>query len=241
MKNVEALTHVRKVLSWFFLNSSGGGRRPRIAAPRGIFPAARQLESKFDVLQVEVRDLLEKRKMIRYSEIDPVRAPHISTEWLLHHLYILGVANEPAREECPSLIKFAEQTSEIISVSVSMLEPGVSLAPHAGPNAGLLRYHLCISTPEKNPPRLRVDQDFYTWKEGEGVVLDDTFEHEVQNNSDEVRVIIIVDFRRPMGVVASLLNRYLLRAQKESATRHLRAINDDYWRDGKRRKNSSGR
>ncbi|MFJ5676171.1 aspartyl/asparaginyl beta-hydroxylase domain-containing protein [Streptomyces sp. NPDC093097] len=234
MDSARVLACVRWALNSFFLHSGGGERRTRISAPYGIFPAARRLESKFAVLQEEVERLLEGRQMMRYSEIDPVRASHISKEWLLQPLYILGVANESARDKCPSLIGFAEQTPEVVAVAVSMLEPGVSLAPHAGANAGLLRYHLCVKTPETNPPRLRVDQDFYTWKEGEGVVLDDTFEHEVENSSDGTRVVVIIDFRRPMGMVASLLNRYFLRSQRDGATRRLRAVNDEYLRDARR-------
>ena len=38
----------------------------------------------------------------------------------------------------------------------------------------------------------------YSWKEGEGVLWDDTFVHKVYNNTDEVRVLIYMDVIRPL-------------------------------------------
>ena len=33
------------------------------------------------------------------------------------------------------------------------------------------------------------NQEWYTWKEGKSIVLDDVFEHEVVNKSDDIRII----------------------------------------------------
>ena len=36
------------------------------------------------------------------------------------------------------------------------------------------------------------------WKEGESILFDDSWEHEVYNKSNDIRVVLIVDFLRPM-------------------------------------------
>ena len=40
--------------------------------------------------------------------------------------------------------------------------------------------------------------DVYYWKNGEGVVFDDTYMHEAFNDSDRVRVVLFLDVRRKM-------------------------------------------
>ena len=136
--------------------------------------------------------------------------PRCSTEWRLYYAYMFGKPNDLARTDLPSLLAFAESTPNVVNAFISILDPGVRLPAHKDPYAGILRYHLGIRIPEANPPRIRLDQDYYTWKNGEGAVLDVSFEHEVINESDEPRIIVIVDFRRPMGMYADLINRYFL-------------------------------
>ena len=58
-----------------------------------------------------------------------------------------------------------------------------------------------------NPPRIRVDETWHTWQPGKSIVLDDSFEHEVVNESDELRVILMVDFFRPMNPIFEYVNR----------------------------------
>ncbi|MGC9665989.1 aspartyl/asparaginyl beta-hydroxylase domain-containing protein [Planosporangium sp. 12N6] len=219
---------IRSIANRVFLKSCGGDRRPRFASPHDLFPEVRALEANFDQLKAEVQALLKKRELGRYEDIDPVRAAQISNDWRLYYAYMLGVSNEQAREDVPTLLEFAEKTPGVVSAMVSVLEPGVQLDAHAGPYAGILRYHLCIQTAAVKPPSIRVDREFYTWKAGESIVLDDTFEHEVRNDSDEPRVIIIIDFRRPMGAFADGLNRYCLRAKRKVSGHYIAKANGDY-------------
>ena len=54
------------------------------------------------------------------------------------------------------------------------------------------------TAPENRPPTLRVKDRYYTWKEGESLLFDDSWDHEVINESDDIRVVLIVDFERPV-------------------------------------------
>lgn len=38
---------------------------------------------------------------------------------------------------------------------------------------------------------MRVRDKFHTWKEGQSIVFDDSLEHEVYNQSDDIRVVLI--------------------------------------------------
>jgi aspartyl/asparaginyl beta-hydroxylase (cupin superfamily) len=84
-----------------------------------------------------------------------------------------------------------------------------------------------LTVPENDPPRLRVDKEVHTWKEGEGILIDDTFEHEVYNNSDGRRVMLIVDIRRPMGPLSDAVNRLSLRSKRKRSSQFLKMSGDD--------------
>lgn len=111
----------------------------------------------------------------------------------------------------------------------SILDPHQHIQPHWGYYKGFLRYHLGVVVPQgQNGPVcfLRVNDDEcdnaagdlslvergakYYWREGEGVLFDDTFLHDAVNESDEVRVVLWLDVARRMSPPLSLLNRFFL-------------------------------
>jgi aspartate beta-hydroxylase/beta-hydroxylase len=99
-----------------------------------------------------------------------------------------------------------QNTGRRFGVFFSILDPGKSIPAHRGPYLRYLRYHLALRVPKNNPPKMRVKDEFYLWEEGKSIVFDDSLEHEVYNKSDETRVVLIVDFLRPMNLPAHALN-----------------------------------
>ena len=93
----------------------------------------------------------------------------------------------------------------------SILEPGKHLPPHRGPYNGVLRLHLGLIVPEpREQLGIRVENDIYRWQEGEAVVFDDAYEHEAWNRTPHTRVVLFVDFRKPLRFPANFLNWLLL-------------------------------
>ena len=58
---------------------------------------------------------------------------------------------------------------------------------------------------------IEVNEETYHWKEGKAVVFDDTFEHEAWNDSDQERVVLFIDFERPLPVWLVPMNKIMLR------------------------------
>ena len=67
-----------------------------------------------------------------------------------------------------------------------------------------------MRVPKDDPPLIRVAGREYVWKEGEGVLSDDSLPHEVINLSREPRVVLIVDLPRPLPLVPRLENKFVL-------------------------------
>jgi Aspartyl/Asparaginyl beta-hydroxylase len=53
---------------------------------------------------------------------------------------------------------------------------------------------------------IRVGNEIYRWREGEVVIFDDAYEHEAWNRTPHTRVVLFVDFRKPLRFPASLFN-----------------------------------
>jgi aspartyl/asparaginyl beta-hydroxylase (cupin superfamily) len=73
---------------------------------------------------------------------------------------------------------------------------GAPAEPHTGSANTRLIVHLPLILPEKCS--FRVGNETRDWKMGEAWVFDDTIEHEAWNNSDQTRVILILDIWNPL-------------------------------------------
>jgi beta-hydroxylase len=77
----------------------------------------------------------------------------------------------------------------------------------------VLRYHLGLVVPrDREACRIRVGEDIRHWEQGRSLIFDDTYNHEVWNDTDETRVVLFVDVIRPLPFPESLLNRLVIKA-----------------------------
>ncbi|MBA2652353.1 MAG: aspartyl/asparaginyl beta-hydroxylase domain-containing protein [Tatlockia sp.] len=217
---------LRKLINWMFIKSCGGNNRPPILATKDIFQEGLEFEERFDQIRIEIDRLLAKRTLTSYKEIDPLRAAEVSENWKLYYILMLGKANKQAEIDCPTILNIAKRLPNVRNATIALLEPGVELAAHSGPYAGILRYHLGILIPKINPPSIRVHDQWHTWKEGESIVIDDFFEHEVVNKSESNRVILMIDFLRPMNPVYHLINRFSLWLKSRWSSHLINKAND---------------
>jgi len=77
----------------------------------------------------------------------------------------------------------------------SRMLPGTHLGAHCGPSNLRLRVHLGLVVPPGT--RLRVGHEEREWVEGECLVFDDSFEHEVWHDGDSERIVLICDMWHP--------------------------------------------
>jgi ornithine lipid ester-linked acyl 2-hydroxylase len=83
---------------------------------------------------------------------------------------------------------------------------------------GILRAHLGLIIPkDAENCYMRVDTTINVWRPGEIFVFDDTYEHEVFNNTKDERVILLFDFNRPMRFWGRLLNKTFVSLLKLTA------------------------
>lgn len=131
--------------------------------------------------------------------------------WRTFVLYAYGMPVEQNICQCPATAAIVREIPGMSSALFSVIGPHSSILPHRGPYKGVLRYHLALIVPEPaDSCGIRIDGKVYHWKRGESLIFDDTFEHEVWNNSDERRVVLFVDFKRSFRFPFGLINNAMV-------------------------------
>lgn len=204
----------KNAINRFLLRYIGWDRRPVFHDIDAVCPRLRELERAYPQIRAELDALLAQRvAMPRYHDVNPP-ATEISAStagnWNVFMLELLGHRPERNRARCPATCAALARVPGILQAFFSVLEPGKSVPLHDGPYVGYLRYHLGLRVPSDAPPLIRVAGRPYVWKEGEGVMFDDSWPHEVVNHSREPRVVLIVDVPRPLPLMPRLVNQFVL-------------------------------
>jgi aspartyl/asparaginyl beta-hydroxylase (cupin superfamily) len=199
-------------LNLWFRNTAGGDQRPVVFDIDKTIPELREIEKAFSEIRDEFLVASEKvATMPTYHELDPVQRYISATtpfDWRMFYLYAMGIVAEENAALCPRTIAVLKKIPNLFQASFSILDPGKSIPEHEGPYCGYLRYHLGIEVPTDNPPSIRIRDHTHTWKDGESILFDDSWNHEVINNCTERRVVLIVDVLRPMPIAQHLTNRF---------------------------------
>ena len=130
-----------------------------------------------------------------------------------------GVAAPNNLARCPVTARLLEETPEVVSAIFGFIAPGKHIPKHRGPFRGILRYHLMLSMPndEAGVPacELNVDGVPHKLADGESLLWDDTYPHEVWNRSDKVRIALLLDvWRKDQPPDMAALSRVILAATK---------------------------
>jgi beta-hydroxylase len=88
----------------------------------------------------------------------------------------------------------------------SILAPGAHIARHRGPTNAFITAHLALKVPrERDKCTIYVDDQPYHWRQGELLIFDDSRFHEVRNDTDEERVILLMHIMRPVAFPGSIM------------------------------------
>jgi hypothetical protein len=174
-----------------------------------LIPGLSSLEQATGAIRAEFDALIaaEAAEMVPYIQY-PDRVPlrqwkelNHNPDWTAIHLLRNGWPVKVNTRHCP-------QTMDAISKMDQPHVPGASpvamfslLAPRTRipPHRGVANTRLVCHLPLIVPPNcgFRVGATTREWRVGEAFVFDDTIEHEAWNESDELRVVLILDLWPP--------------------------------------------
>jgi beta-hydroxylase len=178
-----------------------------------VFPWTREVEREWRAIRAELeRVLMRKDDLPGFHEISSdVSTISQDRGWKTFILAGYGFKSDANIKLCPDTWRVCQKIPGLITVMFSILEPGKHLPPHRGPYNGVLRLHLGLIVPEpREQLGIRVEKEIYRWKDGEAVVFDDAYEHEAWNRTPHTRVVLFVDFVKPLRFPANFFNWLLL-------------------------------
>jgi aspartyl/asparaginyl beta-hydroxylase (cupin superfamily) len=166
------------------------------------FPSHHIFKENWQNIRNEVLQLYRERGMSEIKD-DLFFRKIADKNWKKFYIKWYDNTLPDARKRLPFTTKLVESNSQVQSAMISVLEPGAIIKPHVGPFRGALRYHLGLKTPQSDACRIFVDGKKYSWRDGEDVLFDDTFVHEVKNETDKPRFILFVDVKRKVNTPVS--------------------------------------
>ena len=189
-------------------------QRPRAIYPSSDFAWARELEACWPEILRELQAVLRNRELIpAFHEISPEqRAITQNQKWKTYVLLAYGARANHNCRACPRTAAAVERIPGIKTAFFSILAGGKHIPAHRGPYKGVLRCHLGLIVPTPTQScRIRVGDCTAHWQAGSTLIFDDTIIHEVWNDSAEDRVVLFIDFSRPMRAPVSWLNECVMR------------------------------
>lgn len=176
-----------------------GPNQPVIWDP-SEFEWAAPIEQKWPEIRAEVQELLDSDRHIPHIEDVTGGIPQGNVgPWRTFVLMHQGQWIQWNCDRCPVTTAAVRGIPGLTVAGFSVLEPGTHITTHRGPNKGALRYQLGVIVPgAEGDCRIRVGDEMIHWRDGEGVMFDFTYEHEAWNDTDEIRVLLMLEVITPL-------------------------------------------
>lgn len=184
----------------------------------GTFKDLKLLEDNWETIRDEAIALINLEKIQAAKKNDDAGFnSFFKSGWKRFYLKWYDAKHPSAEKFCAKTVALLRQAKSVKAAMFAELPSGAKLNPHRDPFAGSLRYHLGLVTPNDDRCFIDVNQQRYSWRDGQGVVFDETFIHTAENNTDINRIILFCDLERPMryrwaAAVNRWLGRYMMSA-----------------------------
>lgn len=186
------------------------------------FAISGMLEEHFAEIEREVSQL---EADTFHAEAENIRR---TGRWEVMILFEAGRMKSENCAKVPRLTELLQKSPDVRTTAgliyLSRVKARTKIAAHRGGSNMRVRLHLGILIPEGDC-RLRVDQEITGWSAGKCMVFDDFYEHEVWNNTDQDRLVLVVDLWHPE---LSMPERLCLEAMDRQVNRQAQG-RANYW------------
>ncbi len=192
-------------------------RNPPFLEVDRVFPEARLLRENWQVIREEALALLKDVEAIpQFHEVDRLQRFISAKDNVAWRTFFFKGFDKWLPQNCARAPRTAELLRRLPLISTAMfsiIDGGKHIPPHVGFFKSVLRYHLALVVPSDAPVYIVVGGQEYRWREGEDVLFDDTYLHEVWNKSVQRRVVLFCDVLRDLTLPPLLrgMNRLMFR------------------------------
>ena len=183
------------------------------------FPELAVLRENWETIRDEGQKLMEIQQIKASDQFnDAGFNSFFKTGWKRFYLKWYEDSHPSAMTLCPQTTELLRSLPSVKAAMFAELPDGSRLPRHRDPYAGSLRYHRA-DYPNDDRCFIEVDGERYSWRDGEGVMFDETYLHYAENQSGQNRLILFCDIERPMRYRwAQAVNHWLGRNLMSAAT-----------------------
>jgi ornithine lipid ester-linked acyl 2-hydroxylase len=176
----------------------------------GDFSWAKTLAESTPLIQAELAAIMQRREEIpNFQDVSSLQGNITQDDkWKTFIFYAYGAKSNWHCDQCPGTARALAAIPGMKTGMFSILAPGKVLPLHRGPYKGLLRAHLGLETTAD--AGIIVGGEKANWCNGAVLIFDDTFEHTAWNHASADRVVLFIDFERPLRQPLKMLNQVLL-------------------------------
>ena len=205
---------LRKIYYWRIIT-------PPVLDTAQYFPLSQRFSTNWRKLRDEALCIAENLRAVpRFHDLmsqqEDISAQD-ERDWRMFVVKAYGVTISKNAAKCPLLSELISSNPDVLTVTISFLAPWKHIPEHQGPFRGVVRYYLGLSVPNDSTGQtgtvLTIDGVEYRLASGQSILWDDTFAHEVRNNTGEVRIALLLDVRRKgMPLDMEILSNILIAA-----------------------------
>jgi beta-hydroxylase len=175
--------------------------------PNSVFPWTPYLESHWATIRQEAEVLLQDRMSI--PSVREVSVDHekiaVDEKWRSFFLYGYGVRIDANCAKAPKTAEIVSKIPGLLTAFYSVMLAGAHVPRHTGPTKAIVTTHFGLIVPkERERCHMQVADQNVVWEEGKIVIFDDMFPHEVWNDTNEDRIILLLHVKRPLKFPGSL-------------------------------------
>lgn len=161
------------------------------------FEFTKTLNENHDLILNECSSMIKDRDIQSDYLLRPDEHQLHEGEWLWASYILKGKRQNNFRSMFPGTAKSLDSIQRLMtsipfgSAFFSTLMPNSRIKPHHGPCNLRIRCHYPLIVPTGGKCGMRVADEVISWKVGEPLIFDDCYEHEVWNDSNEPRVVLL--------------------------------------------------
>lgn len=111
---------------------------------------------------------------------------------------------------CPKTVSILNQIPCIKAALFARLPPRSRLSLHRMPFVGIMPYQLGLTTPNQPQCLASIDEESVSYKNGEAFVFDSLYTHEIINDTDKARLVLICYLERPIKDPFIKINHWII-------------------------------
>ncbi len=179
-----------------------------------LYPELRKITDNWELIKEEGVSLLNNKFFDETTDVGSSSYYDLGFRtfykygWSKFYLTWYGHTHLSAAKLCPKTVKIVNECKSVNGAMFTVLPPGSKLTRHLDPIACSLRYHLGLQTPNSNDCYISIDDNIYSWRDGEPLVFDETYLHYAHNDTDINRLILMCDIKRPMNIFGNFFNLF---------------------------------